>query len=1132
MESQKLWREALSFLYDYKKDQNLDDLYRIDTLNDNDQGVLKQHRSWRDEDLDDNLESDYKVFYRQLIEMILTQQRITIPHKVQEVGKLKGFQELTNRLQYSINQHLMTELHNVKNEMAKLQEAVGGLQQFKVNVDQVNMGWQEQIQVNVQTFNVFESRLDGIQESVDNLEEQKRDQEFHIEKLEQDVPDMKLKTKEIEDAQRFLQEAMEDVKKGNEDEKKKVSSTLNQLGDDLKASKEELKVSLEPLIRVTDDVEDVKKRIKKMDEAQADLFDEIKPAKEMGEKLENALEEIQDEITHLKEDLKVRNDDVDDCQRDLREVKENCHQTESGLTDLNKDMERIKADVDRNTKNIDELQGNIQVYMNSRDESDGIARNEFQDKISGIEAKLKDQELTVDDCSMRIQTNTDNLAPLLKFDVAQKEEVNEIKNKIDMMQDKLTSLEGNLNARCTSLQAGQVEMQKVEDGHFTTTSKNLDHLRESLVKINSDWDGLLLSLQQQDSNLKGEAKSWKGKMAALEDQLKRVHDELEKHVMDTKKMNQEMQGNVQDTKDNLAYQADNLNQANDRLDKLRSDFETVKNAVETLRKITESDVEKLTDQTNDNLEKIIALEENNYNQQQRVDVVESLNRRVDLINEQKQMSEAKLMEDLKSTEQSNSNRLAELQQLLQSRIVDLEDQCQTLEKEVKDLEQQVEKHDLSLKNLNADGETIKDNVKQQGIATAKNRSRIEDCENKLSDMEQRVDSLNDNVEHLDHDVNQLNVTITDLNQQNLDELLKRCDQELHKIKAQSEKNEKHVENLRSLNNKLLEEIQIQVEKELNKYSSLAETVRSENQDQLKNIEDRVKKLCNSVLDQCSSDIAELQGSDRRLLDKIEDMERLIDTMKAQLITFEGRDNREEVNQILEKIAILQIEVEAERGRVNATEAMVQNLESNHGALQKLTDNLANQGHDLDSQLKKVMEDNYNQIQSIDNSLALSLNTIDAKVEAQQDDLWTVLLHLYRNINITTLMVESEGNAAIHQRGCLGTYRVVDLYNNKPVYKQDEGDHFLYYSNEQNAWLIGARVGQERGWVRIKSDGHELTPLDLKSTWEYTNHLVHSNESEWLEDDHTLTTRGVPDLLHIQELIKSLRTPGKADTTKV
>lgn len=770
----------------------------------------------------------------------------------------------------------------------------------------------------------------------------------------------------------------ENIFSGNEDEKKKVSNALNQLGDDLKASKEELKVSLEPLIRVTDEVEDVKKRIKQMEDAQEELLedlDDIKPVKEVSEKMEQELEDLKDKVSHLKNDLEDRKDDVNDCQEDLKKVKDNCENTEKGLANLNNDMEKIKQGVEANTKNIDELQINVNLYMDSRDESDGLARNEFQEKMDAIEAKLKDQERTVDNCSKLIQDNTNNLAPLLEFEGAKKDEVQDMKKKIQDLLEKLSTLEENLHGRCENLQVRQNKLQEVEREHFTSTEQSLEHLKDALNKLNSDWDGLVLALEQQDNHMKGESKSWKEKMAALEDQLKKVRDGLENHVLDSKSTNKEIQSNLKDAKEDLVDQGDTLKKAKDQLKDLSDDFEKVKEALKDLKNDTSDDIEKLTDQTNSNLEKIIALEENNYNQQQRVDIVESLNRRVDLIHEQKQMSEAKLLEDLKSTEQSNSNRLAELQELLQSRIVDLEDQSQTLEKDVKALEQKVEKHDVSLENLNVDGQAMKDNLKKQGIDTDKNRSRIEDCENKLSDMKSRVDGLADNVHDLDQDVSKLDDKISDLNQRALDELLKRCDQELHKIKAQSEKNEKHVENLRHLNNKLLEEIRSQVEFELNKYSSLADDIRNENQYQLKEIEDRLTKLCDTILDQCSSDIAELQGSDRKLLDKIENTEKLIDSLKAQLATLEGRDNRKEVEQIQEKISILQLELEAERGRVNATEAMVQNLESNHGILQDLTVHLKDHGIKLDERINDLIEDNEKQLQSIENSLSVSFNTI-------------------------------------------------------------------------------------------------------------------------------------------------------------
>jgi hypothetical protein len=32
----------------------------------------------------------------------------------------------------------------------------------------------------------------------------------------------------------------------------------------------------------------------------------------------------------------------------------------------------------------------------------------------------------------------------------------------------------------------------------------------------------------------------------------------------------------------------------------------------------------------------------------------------------------------------------------------------------------------------------------------------------------------------------------------------------------------------------------------------------------------------------------------------------------------------------------------------------------------------------------------------------------------------------------------------HQRDVLGVYRMVDSYNDRPVYKQDRGENYIYY----------------------------------------------------------------------------------------
>ena len=54
----------------------------------------------------------------------------------------------------------------------------------------------------------------------------------------------------------------------------------------------------------------------------------------------------------------------------------------------------------------------------------------------------------------------------------------------------------------------------------------------------------------------------------------------------------------------------------------------------------------------------------------------------------------------------------------------------------------------------------------------------------------------------------------------------------------------------------------------------------------------------------------------------------------------------------------------------------------------------------------------------------------------------------------TLILKSTGPASRHQPRCLGVYRMVDHHDGRPAYRQDEGDHFLYYNAQYSAWMVG------------------------------------------------------------------------------
>jgi hypothetical protein len=52
-------------------------------------------------------------------------------------------------------------------------------------------------------------------------------------------------------------------------------------------------------------------------------------------------------------------------------------------------------------------------------------------------------------------------------------------------------------------------------------------------------------------------------------------------------------------------------------------------------------------------------------------------------------------------------------------------------------------------------------------------------------------------------------------------------------------------------------------------------------------------------------------------------------------------------------------------------------------------------------------------------------------------------------------------------------RSVDWRNNRPVYKQENGENYLYYNSDLKSWMVASDVGNEYAWMRYPlSDGED------------------------------------------------------------
>eukprot|EP00091_Calanus_sinicus_P014466 TRINITY_DN32018_c0_g1_i1.p1 TRINITY_DN32018_c0_g1~~TRINITY_DN32018_c0_g1_i1.p1 ORF type:complete len:117 (-),score=48.33 TRINITY_DN32018_c0_g1_i1:159-488(-) len=109
--------------------------------------------------------------------------------------------------------------------------------------------------------------------------------------------------------------------------------------------------------------------------------------------------------------------------------------------------------------------------------------------------------------------------------------------------------------------------------------------------------------------------------------------------------------------------------------------------------------------------------------------------------------------------------------------------------------------------------------------------------------------------------------------------------------------------------------------------------------------------------------------------------------------------------------------------------------------------------------------------------------------------------------------------------------MVDSYNDRPVYKQEGAENYIYYSSASASWLVGTVVGHQYGWLRNGSTAASSARWlpDLSSGWEYRP-LVRGEDSltSWQSDDGTLRIEALRDVEKVTELIRDIKNAAEVD----
>ena len=111
---------------------------------------------------------------------------------------------------------------------------------------------------------------------------------------------------------------------------------------------------------------------------------------------------------------------------------------------------------------------------------------------------------------------------------------------------------------------------------------------------------------------------------------------------------------------------------------------------------------------------------------------------------------------------------------------------------------------------------------------------------------------------------------------------------------------------------------------------------------------------------------------------------------------------------------------------------------------------------------------------------------------------------------SSLVLRSEGKVREEQADVLGVYRLVDSHQARPLYKQDGGENFIFFSPAPPSWVVGTVVGSQYGWLRNISAraGEARWPGSLEQGWQYRDSL----SATWREDDVTLRIQALPGIV--------------------
>ena len=632
-------------------------------------------------------------------------------------------------------------------------------------------------------------------------------------------------------------------------------------------------------------------------------------------------------IQELKENINILESD----KQNLKSTKEKLMIKENELKDMNKKIKDLKKKSEKDEEIIEKLKGegnklrkandNIK-YLEMEKENYIQQVEEKENEIKNLEENMREKEQNLEKLNSELEDKKTDIKSLqIKYDKMEKDYINQINNKSQIMKELENNIEIEKNEK-----KKQIKLNQELNDNLTEANNKINNY-ENKIKEQSRY---MKNNNNEIEELKNEILNLKKKIETLEktkQDLIKDHgievDKLQKEIFNLKSVINKLKSELKSKDNNMLY----LNEEKEKLEKIKEDYITeikekeseIQNKTNQLNNLkdeiqqknnlinnTDNKLKYQNNNINDLNKRLIEKKEDNEKLSQEIRQLKNAISDKDFENEKLQKTILELTQELNTTKEKSENK-----------ITSLETQIDDMEKKIKTNKGVIEQSDTKIKTLQKEISQKKDefnreikklntkNIELNNKLEISNKKEIENESNKQKteqnlkifqdELKRRIiviEDLKKKNENFLNDINNNKSKISKLTEENnslQDELIK-LRKELDNSKRDNIKQKQENNNNKEEKSNLIKSIELLKQKNNLDLKSYEETI----QRQVKEINDLSQSLANlnSInqqqtfeLQKTKETVEDLEKENEELYHRMQDYEEI----KTELNLFKDRE---------------------------------------------------------------------------------------------------------------------------------------------------------------------------------------------------------------------------------------------------